>query len=129
MLASATPDAAQQKDIDFAFGVGRLFSLVPYAQLILEEAPLSGVDEALIDEIFGLLVRDFNSYAVELSDKAATTDEQVEFRVADDPPARARRGALRPRSGRTTSCRSTARTRCARNPTPSPVRPSYLTVN
>jgi len=79
MLASATPDAAQQKDIDFAFGVGQLFALVPYAQLILEEAPISRVDEPLIDEIFALLVRDFNSYAVELQDKAATTDEQARF--------------------------------------------------
>ncbi|MGO8938140.1 MAG: acyl-CoA dehydrogenase family protein [Mycobacterium sp.] len=79
MLASATPDAAQQKDIDFAFGVGQLFALVPYAQLILEEAPMSRVDEPLIDEIFALLVRDFNSYAVELQDKAATTDEQARF--------------------------------------------------
>jgi acyl-CoA dehydrogenase len=79
MLASATPSAAQQKDIDFAFGVGQLFATVPYAQLILEEAALSGVDEALIDEIFGLLVRDFNTYAVELNDKAATTDEQARF--------------------------------------------------
>lgn len=79
MLASATPDASQQKDIDFAFGVGQIFALVPYAQLILEEAPLSGVDEALLDEIFGLLVRDFNSYAVELNDKAATTDQQAQF--------------------------------------------------
>lgn len=91
MLAAATPDAAQQKDVDFAFGVGQIFALVPYAQLILEEAPLSGVDEALIDEIFGLLVRDFNSYAVELNDKAATTDEQARFalrmirRPANDP--------------------------------------------
>ena len=79
MLASATPDAAQQKDIDFAFGVGQLFALVPYAQLILEEAPLSGVDETLIDEIFGLLVRDFNVYAVELNDKPSATDEQARF--------------------------------------------------
>ncbi|WAC91263.1 acyl-CoA dehydrogenase [Mycobacterium sp. Aquia_213] len=79
MLASATPDALQQKDIDFAFGVGQLFATVPYAQLILEEAPLSGVDEALIDEIFAVLVRDFNSYAVELSDKSATTDAQARF--------------------------------------------------
>jgi acyl-CoA dehydrogenase len=79
MLASATPDAAQQKDIDFAFGVGQLFALVPYAQLILEEAPLSGVDESLIDEIFGLLVRDFNIYAVELNDKPSATDEQARF--------------------------------------------------
>ena len=91
MLASATPDAAQQKDIDFAFGVGQLFAVVPYAQLILEEAPLSGVGEPLIDEIFALLVRDFNTYAVELHDKAATTDEQAHFamrmirRPLDDP--------------------------------------------
>jgi acyl-CoA dehydrogenase len=79
MLASATPDAAQQRDIDFAFGVGQLFATVPYAQLILEEAGLSGVDEGLIDEIFTVLVRDFNTYAVELSDKPATTEEQARF--------------------------------------------------
>ena len=79
MLASATPDAAQQKDIDFAFAVGQLFATVPYAQLILEEAPLSGVDEALIDQIFAVLVRDFNGYAVELHDKPATTDKQARF--------------------------------------------------
>ncbi|OBA60364.1 acyl-CoA dehydrogenase [Mycobacterium sp. 1100029.7] len=79
MLASATPDAVQQKDIDFAFGVGQLFATVPYAQLILEEAPLSGIDEALIDEIFAVLVRDFNSYAVELGDKHATTETQARF--------------------------------------------------
>jgi acyl-CoA dehydrogenase len=79
MLASATPDATQQKDIDFAFGVGQLFATVPYAQLILEEAPLSGVDESLLDEIFAVLVRDFNGYAVELGDKPATTTEQARF--------------------------------------------------
>jgi acyl-CoA dehydrogenase len=79
MLASATPDAAQQKDVDFAFAVGQLFATVPYAQLVLEEAALSDVDETLIDEIFAVLVRDFNGYAVELSDKPATTDEQARF--------------------------------------------------
>lgn len=91
MLASATPDAVQQKDIDFAFAVGQLFATVPYAQLILEEAPLSGVSDALIDEIFAVLVRDFNAYAVELSDKPATTEEQARLamrmirRPAHDP--------------------------------------------
>lgn len=79
MLASATPDAVQQKDIDFAFAVGQLFATVPYAQLILEEAGLSGVDEGLIDEIFAVLVRDFNGYAVELNDKPSTTDAQARF--------------------------------------------------
>ncbi|HUE31821.1 MAG TPA: acyl-CoA dehydrogenase family protein, partial [Mycobacterium sp.] len=91
MLASATPDAVQQADIDFAFAVGQLFATVPYAQLILEEAALSGMDDAVVDEIFALLVRDFNSYAVELSDKPSTTDEQARFamrmirRAATDP--------------------------------------------
>lgn len=79
MLASATPDAAQQKDIDFAFGVGQLFAMVPYAQLLLEEASLSGVDAPLIDEIFALLVKDFSSYAVELNNKSAMTDKQARF--------------------------------------------------
>lgn len=91
LLASATPDAAQQQDIDFAFAVGQLFATVPYAQLILEQAGLSGVDPTLVDEIFAVLVRDFNAYAVELSDKPATTDEQARFamrmirRPAHDP--------------------------------------------
>jgi len=91
MLAGATPDAAQQKDIDFAFAVGQLFATAPYAQLVLEEAALSRVDAALIDEIFAVLVRDFNSYAVELSDKPAATDDQARFamrmirRPAHDP--------------------------------------------
>ena len=91
MLASATPNAAQQNDIDFAFAVGQLFAAVPYAQLILEEAALSRVDEALVDEIFALLVRDFNSYAVELNDKPSATDQQARFamrmirRPANDP--------------------------------------------
>lgn len=91
MLAGATPDAAQQKDIDFDFAVGQLFATVPYAQLILEEAGLSGIDEGLLDEIFAVLVRDFNAYAVELSDKPATTDAQARFalrmirRPAHDP--------------------------------------------
>ena len=79
MLASATPDAAQQKDVDFAFAVGQLFATVPYAGLILEETLLSGVDEALVDGIFGVLVRDFNGYAVELGDKPSASDAQARF--------------------------------------------------
>ena len=51
---------------------------MPYAQLILEEAGGAG-GRPLIDEIFALLVRDFNGYAVELSDKPATTDAQARF--------------------------------------------------
>ena len=60
MLASATPDAAQQKDIDFlrrrrALRAGRLRAAHP------GERPLYGLDEALVDQIFDVLVRDFNA--------------------------------------------------------------------
>jgi hypothetical protein len=37
-LATATPDEAQQKDVDFLLALGELFALVVYAQLILENA-------------------------------------------------------------------------------------------
>ncbi|MBY0441496.1 MAG: acyl-CoA dehydrogenase, partial [Mycobacteriaceae bacterium] len=81
LLTTATPDAAQQKDIDFAFAVGGLFAMVPYAQLVLEEAALSGVQEPLIDQIFGLFVRDFSKSAVELNGKSATTPQQADLAV------------------------------------------------
>ena len=39
-LATATPDEAQQKDVDFLLALGELFTLVVYGQLILEGAEL-----------------------------------------------------------------------------------------
>lgn len=81
LLATATPDAAQQKDVDFAFALGGLFAMVPYAQLVLEEAQLSGVDESLLDQIFGLFVRDFARLAVELNGKSAVTAAQADLAV------------------------------------------------
>ncbi len=93
MLTTATPDASQQKDVDFAFAVGQIFAMVPYAQLVLEEAQLSGVGEALVDQIFGLFVRDVNAAAVELHDKPSATAEQsrLAMRMVRRPVADAAR--------------------------------------
>ena len=41
---TAPPDEAQRKDVDFLLAVGELFTLVVYAQLILENARIYGVD-------------------------------------------------------------------------------------
>lgn len=81
LLTTATPDAAQQKDVDFAFALGGLFAMVPYAQLVLEEATLSNIEEPLLDQIFGLFVRDFSRAAVELNSKSAATAGQAELAV------------------------------------------------
>ncbi len=78
-LAMATPDEAQRKDIDFLMALGELFALVVYAQLILENAKIYEIDEALVDQIFDFMVRDFSKFALQLYSKASSTTAQMEF--------------------------------------------------
>jgi acyl-CoA dehydrogenase len=99
LLAKATPTEAQAKDIDFLLVVGELFTLVVYAQLILENAELraeEGVDGDTVDQIFDVLVRDFSRHAVDLHGKAASTEQQMALALgmirkpAQDPARRER---------------------------------------
>jgi len=81
-LVRATPTEEQAKDVDFLLVVGELFTLVVYAQLILEGATLSaadGVDGDTVDQIFDVLVRDFSRHALDLHGKPAATPMQVEL--------------------------------------------------
>jgi acyl-CoA dehydrogenase len=77
MLATAPPDEAQRKDVDFLLAGGELFALAVYAQLILENARTYGVDPALVDQIFEVLVRDFSRHAVELHGRRASNAQQM----------------------------------------------------
>jgi hypothetical protein len=99
LLATAPPTEAQQKDIDFLLTVGELFTLVVYAQLILENAGLrgaEGIDGDTVDTIFDVLVRDFSRHAVDLHGKAASTEQQMGLALqmirkpAQDPARRDR---------------------------------------
>jgi acyl-CoA dehydrogenase len=76
-LLKATPDAAQQKDIDFLLSVGEIFTLVVYGQLILENATLLGVSDDLVDQIFDFMVRDFSKFALQLYGKPSSTEAQM----------------------------------------------------
>ena len=64
MLEKATPGDSQANDIDFLMAVGELFTLVVYAQLLLENARIYDVDDDLIwapqdhDGVVRLLVED-----------------------------------------------------------------------
>ncbi len=78
LLVQAPPDEAQQRDIDFLQGVGQLFMLVAYAELVLENAPVHELPDDVVDELFDVFVRDFSGYAVELHGRAATTPAQAE---------------------------------------------------
>lgn len=66
-------------DLDFQQSLSQLFTLIPYGQLILEQARTEGTSEDVVDLIFETLVRDFTTYAVELHGKASSTGAQQEW--------------------------------------------------
>jgi acyl-CoA dehydrogenase len=80
-LATATPDTAQQQDVDFLLALGELFALVVYAQLILENTGIYKADISgdLLDQIFDCLVRDFSKHALQLYSKPSSTPRQMEL--------------------------------------------------
>jgi acyl-CoA dehydrogenase len=78
-LATATPDEAQQKDIDFLLSLGELFTLVVYGQLILENARIYEEDDAMVDQIFDFMVRDMSKFALQLYGKPSSTSAQMDL--------------------------------------------------
>lgn len=66
LLAVATPTADQQSNVDFLFAIGEMFTLIPYAQLILEQAEIEAIDTDLIDQLFEVLVTDMSTHATKL---------------------------------------------------------------
>lgn len=76
MLFVAGPNEDQMRDIDFLLAGGELFALVVYSQLILENYKIKGIDDALLNQIFDFMVRDFSKLALELHNKTLTTEEQ-----------------------------------------------------
>ncbi len=77
LLASDPPGPDQMKDVDFLLAGGNLFAMVVYAQLILENARLYGIDDDLIDQIFDFMVRDTAQHALTLSLQASSTEAQM----------------------------------------------------
>lgn len=69
-------ESQTKDDLDFQQSLAQVFSLVPYGQLILEQAQLTGVPDATVDLIFATLVRDFSTGALDLHGKASSTPAQ-----------------------------------------------------
>jgi acyl-CoA dehydrogenase len=77
LLASDPPGPDQMKDIAFLLAGGEIFALAVYAQLILENAPVYGVDDDLLDQIFDFMVRDMAKYALQLYSQPSSTELQM----------------------------------------------------
>ena len=78
-LAMATPDEAQQKDVDFLLALGEIFTLVVYGQLILENAKIYAVGGDLLDQIADFMVRDFSKHALNIYNKPSSTPQQMDY--------------------------------------------------
>jgi acyl-CoA dehydrogenase len=93
LLATATPDEAQRKDLDFLMTLGEMFTLVVYAQLIAENAKIYAIEDDLVDQMFDFLVRDFARFAQELHAKPSSTEAQMAccLRMIKKPAFDARR--------------------------------------
>ncbi len=68
-------------DLDFQQCLAQLFTLVPYGQLVLEQAQMDHTPGDVVEAIFESLVRDFNAYATELLGKASSSEEQQRWAV------------------------------------------------
>ncbi|RLE22735.1 MAG: acyl-CoA dehydrogenase [Acidobacteria bacterium] len=79
MLTEAAPNKEQAADPSFSLPVGEMFSIVVYGQLILEQCRLSGIDSAVVNQIFDFMVRDFASFGLQIYDIHVTGDDQREF--------------------------------------------------
>ena len=80
-LLQGAPLTAEQAstDLDFQQALAQLFTLVPYGQLILEQAQLSDASQEVVDLVFEWLVRDFSTLALDLHGKASSTPEQQQW--------------------------------------------------
>jgi len=76
LLIDAAPGEDQQRDLDYLLTLGELFTLIPYGQLICEQAAFVGLPHDTLDQIFDVLIRDFSAYAVELHGKTSATEAQ-----------------------------------------------------
>ena len=76
LLMTARPDEAQSRDLDYLLALGELFTLVVYGHLILEKALMDETSDDLLNQMFGVFVRDFSGYATELYGKPSNSSRQ-----------------------------------------------------
>lgn len=64
LLSTAPPTGEQLKDVDYMLHLGEMFTMIVYAQLVLENAKLYKVNDDLINHIFSFMVSDYAQYSL-----------------------------------------------------------------
>jgi len=79
LLITAPPSESQAKNIDYMLGAGELFTLIVYAQLILENGKIYETDRDVIEQIFSFLIKDYSGYALEMILNHDNSEDQEKF--------------------------------------------------
>ncbi len=79
LLVHAPPSTEQQNNIDYMLGAGELFTLIVYAQLILENSEIYTLDADLLEQIFSFLVKDFSAQALQMNLHFENSEKQQEY--------------------------------------------------
>ncbi len=78
-MLKAGPTAEQRANIDHMLPLGEMFTLVVYAQLILENCKIYKMENDMVDQIFEFLVRDFAQFALTQINNAVNTEMQEKY--------------------------------------------------
>ncbi|MHB8157889.1 MAG: acyl-CoA dehydrogenase family protein, partial [Desulfocucumaceae bacterium] len=78
-LIKATPDEKQRKNLDYILALGEMFTLVVYAQLILENLKHYQIADVVVDQIFSFMVREFSQFALHQLSNYINTEEQQKY--------------------------------------------------
>ena len=76
--APLTPEQ-MTADLDFQQSLAQLFTLLPWGQLVLEQAQIADTPADVVDLIFEWLVRDFSTCAIDLYGKSSSTEAQQQW--------------------------------------------------
>ena len=76
LLITAPPTKQQSGNVDYMMAVGELFTLIAYAQLILENTKIYNIDEDIVNEIFSFMLKEYSHYALTLFSNYENTADQ-----------------------------------------------------
>lgn len=79
LLITASPSKEQAANIDYMLAAGELFTLIVYAQLILENCRNYEISQNLLEQIFTFLVQDFSRYALQMVIAHDNSEEQEDL--------------------------------------------------
>lgn len=78
MIMEDAPDESLMKNMDHMLHYGEIFTMIVYAQLVLEGAKLNEIEDDLIDQMFGYFVKDLNKFALTQANDHENTEIQAQ---------------------------------------------------